>query len=65
MKPDNSGYTLTSWSIGGTIVGAILALIILPFAKHGNWIDLFAILTSAGFAVGWIVGFLKLGGEIS
>lgn len=60
----NSGYVLTSWVLGGTVVGASIALALYPFATHGNWIDLFGILTVAGHGVGWIVGFLKLGGEL-
>lgn len=58
-----SGYVISLWTIGGTVIGALIALILLPFAKHGNWIDLFAILTAAGYGAGWVGGFLKLGGE--
>ena len=60
---DNSGYTLGKWSLGGTAVGALLSVPFLLFDHGDRWLYLFAVLTSTGGTVGWIVAFLKLGGE--
>jgi hypothetical protein len=61
---EKTGRTLNLWSLMGSATGAILSLPFLPFVAFDVWFGLFSIYVPAGYTVGLVAGFLKVGGEV-
>jgi len=62
VKPPD-GYVLQKYSLIGTVIGAAISIPLLIFGHSKDPVELVFVLTTAGYAVGWFHGFIKLGGE--
>jgi len=62
VKPSD-GYVLNSHSMAGTIIGSLIGGVFLLFLRNEAGLELMAMFGVLGMAIGWFVGFIKLGGE--
>lgn len=58
--PNHTGYILTSYTVAGTVIGAVLGVAFIPLAKYGPWQDAFSLLTVTGHGAGWLFGLGKV-----